>query len=155
MLKSSSMYTPDSLDEQLLRLLAIDARQSTEELAKKLDISGATVRRRLKRLIDGDFVHIIGVVDPALFGFPLAVIIAFNVTPNKIETAMEKLEKMPEIKWASTTTGRFDIIARAQFRTTEEFSDFIRKNMSRLDGLNESETFLCLDMGQHHYIPFS
>ncbi|MFC1982662.1 Lrp/AsnC family transcriptional regulator, partial [Chloroflexota bacterium] len=145
------MTKTDSTDEQLARLLGQDARQNSETLAKQLNLSSATVRRRLRKLIHDGLLNIVGVVDPTKFGFPLAVMIALDVSHDKLESTIEALAKHPQIAWVSTTTGRFDIIALAQFRSTDSLSEFMVKELAELEGLRDSETFVCLDIqkGRH------
>jgi Lrp/AsnC family transcriptional regulator for asnA, asnC and gidA len=149
------MYKPDSTDEQLAKLLGQDARITSDELAKKMKISSATVRRRLKRLLDNDLLRIVGVIDYDKFGFPLAVILTLNVSPDKLESAIKQLSSKQEIRWISTTIGRYDIIARGRFRSNEHLSEFIRKDLCKIDGLRETETYVCLNMKEGRYVPFT
>ena len=144
----------DSVDEQIVRLLGQDARQNSETLAKQLNLSAATVRRRLRKLIRSDLLHIIGVVNPTNFGLPLAVFIALDVAHDKIESAMKVLVNRPEITWVSTTTGRFDIMARGRFASTDGLSEFMIKELALLEGLKDSETFICLNVRKGRDIPF-
>ena len=81
----------DSVDEQIVRLLGKDARQNSETLAKQLNLSAATVRRRLRKLIRSVLLHIIGAVDPANLGLPLTVIIALDIAHDKLEAGMKML----------------------------------------------------------------
>ncbi len=143
------------MDEQLVRLLGQDARQNSETLAKQLNLSTATVRRRLRKLIRSESLHIIGVVDPTKFGLPLAVVIALDVTHDKLESAMAVLANRPEIKWVSTTTGRFDIIALARFHSTDSLSSFLTDQLARMEGVRNSETFICLDTKKMRYVPLT
>jgi DNA-binding Lrp family transcriptional regulator len=143
----------DSLDKRIAQLLAKDAQQNHKTLSKQLNVSSATVRRRIKKLMNSDLLRIIGVVDPNKFGFPLTVLIALDIVPNQLISTVEKLIKMPEIRWASKTTGRFDIIAMARFSSTETFSQFLSNELSKLKGLRDSETFMCLDVDKQ-YMPF-
>jgi len=136
----------DSVDEQIVRLLGKDARQNSETLAKQLNLSAATVRRRLRKLIHSDLLRIVGVVDPASFGFSLIVIITLDVAHDKVELAMEKLSKRPEVRFVSTITGRYDIIAIARFRSTDCLSEFVTKELAKLEGIRDSETFICLQV---------
>ena len=145
------MSITDSKDEQLVRLLGQDARQTSDTLAKQLNVSTATVRRRLRKLIRSGLLHIIGVVDPTNFGLPLTVLIALDVAHDKLESAMNVLVNRPEIKWVSPTTGRFDILAIARFPSTESLSDFIVKEVTQIEGVKNSETFICLDVKKGHY----
>jgi Lrp/AsnC family transcriptional regulator for asnA, asnC and gidA len=145
------MSIPDSMDEQLVRLLGQDARQNSETLAKQLNISAATVRRKIRKLIRSELLYIIGVVDPTKFGFQVAVVIALDIAQEKLESAMEALANQPEIRWISITTGRFDVIALARFHSTIGLSDFLTKRLTKIEGLKNSETFLCLNVEKGHY----
>jgi len=136
----------DSVDEQIVRLLGKDARQNSETLAKHLNLSAATVRRRLRKLLQSDLLRIVGVVDPTSFGFPLIVIITLDVTHDKVELATELLSNLPEVRFASTITGRYDVIVIARFRSTEHLSEFITKELGKVEGLRDSETFVCLEV---------
>ena len=145
----------DSIDEQLVRLLGQDARQNSETLAKQLNLSAATVRRKLRKLTRSDVLHIVGLVDPNKFGFPLAVVIALYVVHDKLESALEALAKRPEVRWVSTSTGRFDMIAIALFPSTESLSQFMTKGLAQLEGVRDSETFICLDVKKGRYVPLT
>ena len=65
------MAIEDDIDRQLIRLLEKDARQSSEQLAKKLAVSSTTVRRRLRRLIQQGVLRIVAVVEPKKAGVVL------------------------------------------------------------------------------------
>ena len=136
----------DSVDEQIVRLLGQDARQNSKTLAKQLNLSAATVRRRLRKLIRSDLLRIVGVVDPTSFGFPLIAVITLDVAHDKIKLALEALSKRPEVRFVSTITGQYDVIAIARFRSTELLSEFVTKEMGKLEGVKDSETFICLEV---------
>ena len=136
----------DSVDEQIVRLLGKDARQNSETLAKQLNLSAATVRRRLRKLIHSDLLRIVGVVEPASFGFPVIAVITLDVSHDKLELVIEELSKRPEVRFISTTTGRYDIIAIARFRSTDCLSEFVTKELAKLEGIRDSETFICLQV---------
>ena len=136
----------DSLDEQIVRLLGQDARQNSETLAKQLKLSAATVRRRLRKLIRSDLLRIVGVVEPARFGFPLLAVITLNLVHDKVELAMEELSKRPEVRFVSTITGQYDMIVIARFRSTDCLSEFVTKELAKLEGIRDSETFICLEV---------
>ena len=136
----------DSLDEQIVRLLGQNARQNSETLAKQLNLSSATVRRRLRKLIHSDLLRIVGVVDPASFGFPIIAVITLDAAHDKVELAIEELSKRPEVRFVSTITGRYDIIVIARFRSTDCLSKFLTKELPKLEGISDSETFICLQV---------
>ncbi len=136
----------DLLDKQLIELLEEDARKSSDIIARKLKVSPATVRRRIRKLIQDGTMRIAAIVDPAKVGLPLAAILAIDVDHEKLESVIENLAKQPEINWFSTTTGRFDIIALARFPSTDALSQFVQKRLTKIEGVKDSETFVCLHM---------
>ena len=148
------MSVSDSLDKQIILLLGQNAQQNSETLARQLNISSATVRRRVRKLIRSDLLRIIGVVDPANLGFPLAVLIVIDVDQHKIESVMDALVKRPEVGWASTTTGRFDIVIVAWFSSNDRLADYLKNVLGQMEGVRDSETLVCLEVKKGGYVPF-
>ncbi len=140
------MKKPDSLDFKIAQIVGRDARLSSEEIAKQLDVNSATIRRRLANLIDQGFLHIVGVVDPVDFGLPVAAIISLNVDNDKLESVLHILLEKPEIRWAALTTGRFDITAIARFPSITDLYKFITKQLGSIEGLRNTETSICLNV---------
>ena len=136
----------DSLDVQLIELLQANARQSSEMIAKRLNTSPPTIRRRMRRLIKNGVIQIQAVVDPARVGLPLAAVIALDVEHDMLDSAMQTLTNLPEVRWVSTTTGRFDIIIQARFASTDDIFRFVQKEIAGIDGIRDSETFICLHL---------
>lgn len=149
------MRMPDSVDVKLVQLLGQSARQSSKSLAEQLHLSSATVRRRLRKLVQSGTLNIVGIVDPTKFGLPLAAMVALNVAHDKLEAAVETLANRPEIRWVSTTTGRFDIMALGRFNSTDNLSDFLLNHLAGIEGVRDTETFICLDLRKGRYVPFT
>ena len=144
--------TLDALDEKLINVLKENARQSSEKLAKRLNVSPTTIRRRLKKLQRSGTVRMVALVDPVKAGLSLLTIIAFDVSHDSLDAAVQFLSEQPEVKWISTTTGRFDIMIEAAFHSTADLSDFLQKKLSSLRGLKDTETFVCLEVKKGKYI---
>lgn len=134
----------DQIDEQLIQLLEGNARQSSETLAKQLNISSATIRRRLKRLMDSDQLHVVAFRDPVKAGLPVAAVVGFNIDHALLDSAMQAICSYPEVVLACTTTGRFDAFALVRFSSNEAFSSFLRNKITKIEGIKDSETFVCL-----------
>ena len=149
------MVNVDSLDRKLVGLLQEDAGRSSEVMAKQLKVSAATVRRRVRKLIKSRVIRISAIVDPGKVGLPLAVVIAIDVAHDKLDSAIRALTSRPEVIWVSATTGRYDIVALARFSSTDELSRFVQSEMAKVEGVRDSETFICLrmEMKRTHYSP--
>ena len=141
----------DLLDQELIRLLGEDAGQSNEAIAKKLMVTPATIRRRKKELRGQGVLRIVGAVNPQKLGYNLSVVVAFDIEANKLNTALQYLSSRPEVTWISTTTGRFDIIALIRLRSTDELSAFVTNAASSIEGLRNSESFICLHTEKGKY----
>lgn len=133
----------DLLNEELIKLLAQDATQGSNSLARKLRVTAATIRRRKKELQSQGILRIVGVVNHEKIG-NLTVMAAFDVETTKLQSALNLLSNCPEVTWCSTTTGRFDILALLRLRSTDELSEFIENRVPGIEGLKSCETFICL-----------
>ena len=146
------MNKKDSFNTNLIRLLEQDGRQSSRILARQLNASPATVRRRIRKLVDENVIRIQAVVNPSKVDIGLSAVIALDVEPSNLETAVEQLANNNNVEWLSTTTGRFDIIAELRFGSTDELYAFLQKELPRIEGLKNSETFICLHLVKAPYI---
>ncbi|MBI4284744.1 MAG: Lrp/AsnC family transcriptional regulator [Chloroflexi bacterium] len=142
----------DEIDEQLMRLLAEDGRMSSETLGKKLSLSAATVRRRIRNLIKRDALKISALVNPAKLGFATVCVIALDVATTNIEAVMEVLSQFNEVKWVSATTGKYDVMVVASFRYHDDLLKFLENKVAKLDGIRDTETFVCLGIRKGRYM---
>jgi Lrp/AsnC family transcriptional regulator for asnA, asnC and gidA len=134
----------DSVDIRIINVLMNDADQSSEVVARQLGINSSTVRRRIKRLTNDGTLRIMAVPDPVQIGYSLRVILSFNVIYEKATSTLEALASQPEIKWVSATTGRFNIMALGWFVSTQAFSTFMAREVGKLKGIKNAETFVFL-----------
>jgi Lrp/AsnC family transcriptional regulator, regulator for asnA, asnC and gidA len=147
------MFTKDQLDENIIELIGIDCRQSSKILAAQLNVSPATIRRRLGRLIKSGILHYVAAVDSTKLPNSTVVVIAMNVDRDKIKLVTETLVQLPEFKWVATTTGRFDILATAYLTNNTTLSHFLENKMGKIEGIKDSEIFVCIDIKKGHLIP--
>jgi DNA-binding Lrp family transcriptional regulator len=143
----------DLIDKKLVFLLGQNALQSSEELAKQLDVSPTTVRRRLRRLLKDKVLRIVGTVNPLEFGSTLHLVIGLDVVHDKLIEAKTMLIGRNEIVWVGSTTGRFNIICIAHFASNNTLSTFLKEIQEKIEGLRCIETFICLDADKGAYVP--
>ena len=148
-IRLSNNIIMDNIDEQIIHLLEQNARQSSETIAKQIHVSSATVRRRLKRLIDSNVLDIVAIRDPSKTGLPVTVLVAFDIERNFLDSVMKILSDHPRVVWACTTTGQFDGFAFLRFAANEDLSLFLRKDLVKIQGIKDSETFICLNVEKH------
>ena len=139
----------DSIDEQLINLLMKDARQSSETLGEQLQVSSSTVRRRMKRMIDQGLVHIVALPEPGKIGFSIEAVIALDVEAESLNFTLNTLRKYPQVRWIAAVSGQYDIMANVWFSSTEELYKFMENEVGRMEGVKNSETFICLYVEKH------
>jgi Lrp/AsnC family transcriptional regulator for asnA, asnC and gidA len=139
----------DLLDSQLIDILMQDANTSSSVLAKKLNVSSSTIRRRKENLLKQGMIRILAVPDWNKVGLPLAAIIALEVSSEKTDSVFKALSKYQNSTWIAVTSGRFNIVSLWRFGSTEELYKFIGKEISKLERIIRSEIFVGLYVEKH------
>jgi DNA-binding Lrp family transcriptional regulator len=134
----------DELDARIVKLVEKNARQTSDVIAKQLSVSSATVRRRLKRLLDTRELHIEAYRDLAKAGLTVSALIGLKIEHELHEQVMAAVSGLREVYWASTTTGRFDAFILSYSSSDEQLYLFLRDTLLKIKGIKDSETFLCL-----------
>ena len=136
----------DQLDKEIIGILQNDGRTSNAKIARALDVSEGTIRRRLKRLTDGNIIKILAFPDPSKIGYATEAMIALQVDPGKIEDVAVSLAQSNETVTVSITTGAFDIFAWVAMTTQEELHAFILGTVGKIEGVRRSETFMSMSV---------
>ena len=134
----------DKVDEQIVSILEQNARQTSNTVAKQMNVSPATVRRRLKRLLDTKELNLVALRDLAKAGFPIAALIGLNIEHETHEEVVAKILKLPGVCWVSTTTGRFDSFVFVRATSNEHLYGFLKDVLLNIKGIKDSETFICM-----------
>ncbi|MBI4307605.1 MAG: Lrp/AsnC family transcriptional regulator [Chloroflexi bacterium] len=136
----------DELDYKILLRLQGNGRESNAEIARHLDVSEGTIRRRIKRLIDDDVVRVTAVPNPWKVGFEAVALIGLQVELDKIDQVADKLASMKEVHFVALTTGTYDIFIWVMVPSAEDLSNFIKTRLASTVGVTRSETFINLEI---------
>ena len=135
----------DKLDSKIIQILQEDGRASNAGIARKVGVSEGTVRRRLKRLIQEEFIKVVALPDAAKLGFDSQALVGVQVDPDKIDQVADALAGLSEINWVAITTGSFDVFAWATLQSAEALGIFLRTKIGTIQGVRRTETFVNLD----------
>ncbi|MDO8532441.1 MAG: Lrp/AsnC family transcriptional regulator [Dehalococcoidia bacterium] len=136
----------DELDYKILLRLQANGRESNAEIARVLDVSEGTIRRRIKRLIDDDVIRVTAVPNPWKIGFEAVALIGLQVELDKMDQVANKLAEMSEVHFVSLTTGTYDIFIWVMVPTAEDLGSFIKTKLAGITGITRSETFINLEI---------
>jgi Lrp/AsnC family transcriptional regulator for asnA, asnC and gidA len=132
----------DRIDCEMIWLLQKDGRLSNTEIAKKIGISEATVRARLNRLIEEEYIQIVAVSNPIKLGFDIVGIIRIYADVKKMEHIIKELRKLKALWFIVHTTGGTGIDAEFVTRSLDELNELIFENIYKIDGILRTETSL-------------
>jgi Lrp/AsnC family transcriptional regulator for asnA, asnC and gidA len=134
----------DALDVMIIRELQSDPQQPQADIAKKLEASETTVRRRLRRLLDERIIRIVAIADPRALGYNVRAMIGIRTRPGMVDAVADRIASYANVHYALLTTSPYDLVAWAVFRDTDELSGFIRKEVGSIEGIASYESMLTL-----------
>lgn len=136
----------DRLDEKIIQILRDDGRISNAEIARDLNVSEGTIRRRIRKLIQNETVRIMAIPDPQKIGYNTVAIIGIESDPDKIDDVANYLSNLQETQYVALTTGTFDIFIWVAVSSTEELGKLLRTSIATAPGIKRSETFVNLSI---------
>jgi Lrp/AsnC family transcriptional regulator, regulator for asnA, asnC and gidA len=141
----------DELDAKIISILQSDGRMSNTDIAKSLNVSEATVRGRIKRLIDDEIIQIVAVSNPLKLGFEITGDLYIRVDMTKMENVISSLSKVRELWYIVTTTGKSNLNAEFVVKDLEELHDLVYNRLSHIDGVEEVETSIIIKYVKRKY----
>lgn len=131
----------DDLDREVVAQLQENGRRSNVAIARALRVTETTVRHRIERLISSGFIRITAVIDPRKTAYQIDAIIWAELERGQALETAARLAEFPNVVYVGLTTGRYDVLVEALFKTDEELFNFLTKKLSRAMGIVRSETY--------------
>ena len=141
----------DELDTKIIAMLQEDGRASNAGIARRVGVSEGTVRRRLKRLVQEEYISVVALLDPGRMGYASEALVGVQVDPDKVDQVADGLARLEEVSWVSVTTGSFDIFAWATLHSAEALGIFLRTKIGTIPGVRRTETFVNLAVKKRGY----
>jgi len=138
-------YKIDELDQKIIALLSNDARLSNRKIAAELGFTEGTVRSRIKRLEDENYIRFTAVTSMAHMNTPQLGQIGIHAEQNMIREVAQRVSKIPEINAVIILLGRFDILAIGLFEGLDEVHQVASNQILDIRGVRLVETSLVID----------
>ncbi|MCK5561641.1 MAG: Lrp/AsnC family transcriptional regulator [Thermoplasmata archaeon] len=136
----------DKLDLKIINVLNKNARTSFREISRKLKVSLTTVANRVKKLEgEGIIKGYIPLIDLDKLGYDLLTIIGVRIQHGKLMEVERKISKDPHVYEIYDTTGDWDSIIIARFRSRDELNSFI-KNVLAEEDVERTITYIVLNV---------
>ena len=131
----------DKIDLQIIRLLQNDGRMASSEIAKTTKIPEATIRYRLKKLIDKNFIQIVAAANPIKLGFGIAACISIEAEIRQVDHVIEQLEKIKRISYIAQMTNRPNVEIETYIESIKELHELLSQ-IEKIDGVIQADTAL-------------
>ena len=129
----------DRLDLRIIRSLSGNARKPYKTIARELDVSDATVRKRINKMVeDGIIKQFNLLLDYHKLGRIIKAFIGLRINPQHLKEIVEHFKGNPDIQVLYRTTGNVDLFIEVIFKDMEELNAFLETELT-VDGITGTE----------------
>jgi Lrp/AsnC family transcriptional regulator for asnA, asnC and gidA len=147
------MLPIDKTDIRILCELRENARMSNSEIAKKLSVTEATVRRRIKNLIEKGIIMRFSIhIDYRLIENTVKAYIHVKTVTDKLDKVVQHVTNHNRVVAVYRVTGEYDLLVVALFVGMTELQEFI-DTFLKIDGIKETDTQIV--MSAHTGVPWT
>ncbi|GAL62801.1 Lrp/AsnC ligand binding domain-containing protein [Algibacter lectus] len=137
----------DGIDKKILRTLMEDARIPILEIARNVDISGAAIHQRLRKLEKSGIIS--GskfVINPKMLGYETVAFIGVYLDKAiQNPEAIKQLKKVPEVLECHYTTGNWNVLIKILCKDNAHLMHLLNNEIQTISGVSRTETFISLD----------
>lgn len=154
---ASPIFPYDDIDRRIIGLLQQDGRMPNTAIARTLDLTEATVRRRINRLLESGTLRIVAVPSPSTAGLTLSAIISLSCDLKYLNEIAQTLQGFTETRYLGYSTGQFDLILEAFFYSHQHLLDFLTTKIAAIPGITRTETSIILKVAKFSFeweLPF-
>jgi DNA-binding Lrp family transcriptional regulator len=121
----------DETDVKILKVLTVDARLSSRQIAKKCGVSIGTALSRIKRMeSEGIIKGYTVLVDQEKLGYELTVVTEITVSKGRLLETENEIARIPNVCCVYDLTGLTDAAIVAKFKSREDLSRFTKHLLS-------------------------
>ncbi len=135
----------EDVDKRILNIIVENSRLSLRQIAKKADISVATVMHHLRKLEAEKVIKkYTAKLDYEKLGFDVVVLIEIRISKGKLFEVEKKIGIHPNVYAVYDITGTSDAVILARFPTTRQMDNFLKK-IQTYEFVEKTETKLVLN----------
>lgn len=144
----------DKLDEQILKLIASNARIPFLEVARACNVSGAAIHQRIQKLTNmGVLKGAEFVLDPEKVGYETCAYMGLYLKdPEQFDIVTKALMDIPEVVECHYTTGQYDMFVKIYAKNNHHLLSVIHDKLQPL-GLARTETIISFHEAINRQMP--
>ena len=134
----------DEIDKKILNTIVTNSRLSLRQIAKKVNVSVATVMHHLRKLEEEKIITGYATkLDYEKIGYDIEVLIEIRISKGKLFEVEKKIASHPNVFAIYDVTGTFDAVLLARFSTRRKMDNFLKK-IQTYEFVERTETKLIL-----------
>ena len=141
----------DVIDNYLISELQKNSRAKYVDIAHKLGMSEAGVRKRVSHLVEQGIIHLTAITNPGKVGYHSSAMIGLQVQMGHIDEVTKALTAHPNIQFVGTVAGHYDILISVICRSSSYLAKFIKDDLPAIKGISRAETFVILGTHKRAY----
>lgn len=130
----------DAVDRQIVTILQQDGRTANVEIARRVGVSEATVRKRLDRLTSEEIIRITAIPNPARVGLATTTFLTLEVDLPQLDRVTGLLGRLQEVRAVYYTSGQGDLIVEAWFSSGDALLRFLTQRVASISGIKSVAT---------------
>ncbi|MFK8162117.1 MAG: Lrp/AsnC family transcriptional regulator [Lewinella sp.] len=141
----------DKTDLIILRILQEDSKKTAKEIAARLNLTASPVYDRIKRLEkQGVIKKYVVILDKKLFDLPVTAFCQVSMRYHDktfIEQFEDQIQALEEVQECYHMAGKVDFILKINSRSLEDYHNFIKYKLSKIENIGElNSTFVLKDI---------
>ena len=141
----------DKIDLQIIKILNADGRMPFSQIAQKLGVSTGMIRQRYHRLVRDGVLQVVAVTNPLLMGFTTMAQIGVKVDVGRLQEIADQIAAFDEVIYLVLVTGSYDLHIEIVCRDKAHLLDFLTNKLHSVEGIKDSETFICMEIAKEVY----
>ena len=138
----------DTVDLKILTVVQKEGRIANFKLARKIGLSPAATRTRVKKLEQEGYIKkFVAIVDQTLLGLPVTAFVSVILESHKRETSRDfanAVQKMPEVLECHHIAGEEDFLLKVVAANPADYEKFVLEKLTRVGGIEKVKTTFVL-----------
>lgn len=135
----------DITDLRILKCLKDNSRESLGKIAEDLEISKATVSRRVTRMEEEGYIagYCLS-TNPSRFGLMKAMV-SLQVTGTAVNSVIDELRKYPEIESVMRVFGDHSLLCHIYTTSVDSLYELIQSRLLKIPNIHNVEVDIIID----------
>ena len=136
----TSLEDLDQLDQQIIKYLQKNGRESFTKIGDEIGVPASTVRDRTNRLVEHGILRIVGVLNPLRARQRVMANIGVKLANGKHRTVAGQIGKLDEVSYLVICAGSFDLMVEVICKDNAHLLDIISQ-LQQIDDVRSTEVF--------------